>query len=436
MSGLPPSQPAAATAVRTRAQLRTEAVAAQAAAVAAATASAAAAAQAAVAPAAVLAGAGGAAPDATALIAQLMTQQLQLARAQQAQQLALQTQQASANAEAALAAAEALAQQRRAGAGQAPSFHGTRGGDDLAVNTWLSALELWFGVAHIDASLDAERIEVAAAALRGPAQQWWIATSASDAAAVAAGAPNTASTIGRWAEVVALLRKHYLPQDPARWAMQQIDVLTSGSNTNVLEYTNRFRQLDLIIGQQNEGARVHAYERGLPESYRIKSAESKHATLDAATDAMLARWNAKGVARAHSSSSRHSGAAVKLSHTQAADDSDAENEEREQHSTGTASATSSNSTLVKLLEAMQAQISAMQMQSGKNYGNEEGFSRRGNGGRRDRNQREGASGRPARSRTPGVSEELAKQRLQARVCIKCAEAGHYARDCTNELKTN
>ena len=44
--------------------------------------------------------------------------------------------------------------------------------------------------------------------------------------------------------------------------------------------------------------------------------------------------------------------------------------------------------------------------------------------------------RSARSKTPGVSEELARQRLQARVCIKCAEPGHYARDCTNALKTN
>jgi hypothetical protein len=367
-----------------------------------------------------------------------MTQQLQMARAQQAQQLALQMQQASANAEAALAAAEALAQQRRAGAGQVPSFHGARGGDDLAVNTWLSALELWFSVAHIDATLDAERIEVAAAALRGPAQQWWTATSASDAAAVAAGNGAVASAIGQWTAVVALLRKHYLPQDPTRWAMQQIDVLTSGTNTNVLEYTNRFRQLDVMIGQQNEGARIYAYERGLPESYRIKSVVSKHATLDAATDAMLSHWNAKGAARAHthSSSSRHGGAPAKLSHTQAAGDSDAEDEEREQHATGTASATSSNSLYERKLEALQAQISAMQTQSGKNYGNEEGFSRGGNGGRRNRNQREGASGRPARSKTPGVSEELAKQRLQARVCIKCAEAGHYARDCTNELKTN
>jgi hypothetical protein len=361
----------------------------------------------------------------------------QLMRQQHLQAVAMQTQQASANAEAALAAADALAQQRRAGAGPAPLFHGARSGDDLAVNTWLSALELWFAVAHIDATADAERIEVAMAALRGTAQQWWTTTSANDAAAVAAGA---ASTIGRWTEVVALLRKHYLPQDPERWAMQQIDALTHGTNANVLEYTNRFRQLDLMItGQQNEGARVHAYERGLPESYRVKSAESRHATLDAATDAMLSRWNAKSAARTQPTNGGMSHrSAAKLSHTQTddgSDMSDAEEQGRNGSSTSaTSSSTAPSSALEKKLDAMQAQLSAMQMQ--QSNGRREGSSRGGRGGRWERNQREGASSRPTRSRTPGVSEELAKQRLQARVCIKCAEPGHYARDCPNELKSN
>ena len=56
-------------------------------------------------------------------------------------------------------------------------------------------------------------------------------------------------------------------------------------------------------------------------------------------------------------------------------------------------------------------------------------------GRGRERQQEGVA-RPARDKTPGVSDELAKQRLQARVCIKCGEPGHYARDCTNAVKTN
>jgi hypothetical protein len=365
-------------------------------------------------------GGGAAAPDTTALLMQLLRQQH------------LQSVLMNANAE--LAAADSLAQQRRAGAGPPPLFHGVRGGDELAVNTWLDALESWFALAHVDVDADAERIEVAAASLRGAAQQWWAAMRASDAAVVAAG---SATTIDRWASVVALLRKHYLPQDPARWAMQQLETLKGGSNADVQAYTNRFLQLDLmIIGQQNEMARVFAYEQGLPESYRVKSAEKQHATLAAAVASSLALWNAKSVARAQSHGGSRHGGAARLNHTlteDAGEDSDeAEAGHVAQRSTSVASS-STSSALEKKLDAMQAQISAMQMQGNKSYGRAEGSSH-GYGGRRDR-QREGASSR-TRSKTPGVSDELAKQRLQAGVCIKCAEPGHYARDCKNAVKTN
>ena len=94
-----------------------------------------------------------------------------------------------------------------------------------------------------------------------------------------------------------------------------------------------------------------------------------------------------------------------------------------------AGAGSSSSAVAKLEQKLDAFISAMQMQSGGN-----GKGRGGHGRGRER-QQEGAP-RAARSKTPGVSEELARQRLQARVCIKCAEPGHYARDCTNAVKTN
>ena len=196
----------------TRAQLRT----------AARSAAAAAAAQQ---PAAPLAGANGGgaviSPDPTAILVQLLQQQH------------LQAMLANANAE--LAAAEALAQQRRASAGPVPTFDGVRANDELAVLSWLEAMESWFALAHVDVDADAERIEIAMASLRGSAQQWWAATRAADAATVSAGGTTA---IDRWATIVAALRKHYLPQDPARWAIQQIAVLTSGHNADVQAYTN------------------------------------------------------------------------------------------------------------------------------------------------------------------------------------------------------
>ena len=358
--------------------------------------------------------------DTTALLVQLLQQQ--------------HFQAVLTNANAELAAAEALAQQRRAGAGPAPTFHGAMPDDELAVNTWLDALESWFALAHVDIDADAERIEVAVAALRGPVQKWWASTRAADAAAVAAGGTTT---IDKWTNIVALFRKSYLPQDPARWAIQQLTVLTSGNNTDVQAYTNRFLQLDLMItGPRNELERLMTYEQGLPESYRVRSAEKQHATLAAAIASSLALWNAKGVARAQSQSHsgpRHGGTA-RLHHTHV-DESDEDTgtgatSPSQGHASASA-ASSSSSAVTKLEQKLDAFISAMQMQFGKSNTRSGGAGR----GRGRERQQEGVS-RPARSKTPGVSDELAKQRLQAGVCIKCAQPGHYARDCKNEVKTN
>ena len=394
-----------APASRTRAQLRT---AAQNAASAAAAGT-----QLPAASAATSSNGAAAALDTTAILVQLLQQQH------------LQAVLTNANAE--LAAAEALAQQRRASAGPPPTFDGTRTSDELAVSTWLDAMESWFALAHVDIDADAERIEIAVASLRGSAQQWWAATRAADAAIVAAGG---STAIDKWSSLVAALRKHYLPQDPARWAIQQLAALTSGHNADVQAYTNRFLQLDLMVtGPRNELERLMTYEQGLPESYRVKSAEKQHATLAAAIASSLAAWNAKSVARAQShGGSRHSGA-TKLHHTQTEESDD---EAESMRSVAPAGASSSSSAVAKLEQKLDAFISAMQIQSGgKGRGRGSGA---GHGRGRAR-QQEGAP-RAARSKTPGVSEELAKQRLQARVCIKCAEPGHYARDCTNAVKTN
>lgn len=413
--GLPNSKPAARL---TRTQLQAAANAAAAAAAAAV--------QNAVLPQA--AGGGAGAPDATALLVQLLQQQ-------QLQAVALQAQQALAHANAELAAADALAQQRRAGAGAPPLFSGVRGGDELAINTWLDALESWFNVAHVDSGADEERIEIAAASMRGAAQQWWTATRANDTAAVAAGG---ASTISTWAGVVAQLRKAYLPQDPARWAMQQLRTLEHGANADVQAYTNRFLQLDMLLaGKRQELDRVCSYEQGLPESYRVKSAEKQHATLTAAVEAALALWNAKAVARtqSHSSGTRHGAAAARLSHTQTDEASDDEREKPPESdpSSSSAAASSSHSATSRLEQKMDALISAMQMQYGRG-GGRGGRSRGGRSGQRE-GERSNSPGRGG-ARTAGVSDELARQRMQARVCIKCAEPGHYARDCPNALKTN
>jgi hypothetical protein len=397
---------ASAPAPRTRAQLRTAAQNAAAAAAAPAQLQAAA-----------PSGGQPAAPDTTALLVQLLQQQH------------LQAVLTNANAE--LAAAEALAQQRRASAGPPPTFNGARTNDELAVSTWLDAMESWFTLAHVDSDADAERIEIAMASLRDSAQQWWAATRAADAAIVNAGGPTGIAT---WPGIVAALRKHYLPQDPARWAIQQLVALTNSRSADVQAYTSRFLQLDLmIVGQRNELERLMAYEQGLPESYRVKSAEKQHTTLAAAIASSLALWNARSVARAQSHGGSRPGGAARVSSTQIADSDDDEDASDSGQARPAASAASSSSAVARLEQKLDAFISAMQMQVQGGSSNGRG---RGAGRGRGREQRREGAPNPARAKTPGVSEELARQRYHARVCIKCAQPGHYARDCKNELKTN
>ena len=152
------------------------------------------------------AGPSGGAPDAISILTQLWQKQ-------QLQTDAAQAQQALYIANAELARLDSLAQQRQSGAGPTPTFHGTKSSDELAVNTWLEAMESWFTRAHVDVDADAERIEIAAASFRDSAQQWWSATRATDAVVVSGGG---LSTITQWTDVTSLLRKQYLPQDPAR----------------------------------------------------------------------------------------------------------------------------------------------------------------------------------------------------------------------------
>jgi hypothetical protein len=369
--------------------------------------------------------------DVGQLIAQLLAQHsAQAAAALQQQSLqaaaALAQQEAArlgaeaARAELAVQAAEALAQQRRAGAGPAPVFHGQA--RDIAVHQWLIALERWFETAHIAPTADAERIEVAAAALRGPAQTWWAAALAADAAAVALGTNPALST---WAAFTATARKHFLPQAPERWAMQQLEALIAAGIKDVTVYTNRFVELDMLTAA-DQLSRVMAYQRGLPEFYRGKCAERQHTTLAAAMESTLALWNARAAAQGSRPAARVSNA-----------------EDEEEHEQADAPASSSGSAVdlrFKKLEDGIAALTAMFLHDGSGRGRG-GRSRGGRGGGRGgQSGREGQRGRSpspgagGRARTPGVSDEVATQRLADHLCIKCAEPGHFARDCTNALK--
>jgi hypothetical protein len=211
-----------------------------------------------------------------------------------------------------------------------------------------------------------------------------------------------------------------LPQAPELWAIQQLETLTSSGLKDVALYTNQFVALDMLVSAQATGElmRVVSYQRGLPEFYRVKAAEKQHVTLAAAMEATLALWNAKSAAHA-----QNTRPAARLNNTQ-------DEEGQAEEPAPSAGSSSGSSRVDRLEQRMDALLSAMQSRGGDAGGSSRGGRARGGRGRDQ--QREGA--RPPRARTPEVSEAQAKERLAARVCIKCAKLGHFARECPNPVR--
>jgi hypothetical protein len=329
-------------------------------------------------------------------------------------------------------AAAALAQQRRVAAGSPPTFSGkqVRG---IEVHSWLAAMERWFEAAHMTgAACDAERVVVAASALRDMAQLWWNAQcqGAAAAAAAAAQVPTT------WVAFRAAITKQYQPQAPERWAMQQLRELASKDNRDVAVYTARVLELYQLLPNESELSRVMRYEEGLPGEYRVKCAEKQHATLQAATEATLALWNAKlaagGVSRG----------AAQLRH------SEVEGDEGAPHSSVATGREGTRAPVrgvaphhVAQVQFDPAQMFAMMMDwhtrqagTGTEKKTDATTTRRDKTAKtqsRGRSQsREGEGRRPRSPGAPRLSDAVYRARQKAAACFNCGGEGHRAFECT------
>lgn len=378
-------------------------------------------------------GALGAAGDVGPVMAALQT----LLRQQAAQAAATLAQQELARVAAELAAVEAqatataaLAQQRRAGAGQPPTFRGqTR---SIEVHTWLNSLERWFDNAHIAA--DDERIEAAVAALRDTAQAWWTARLAVGGAAI----PTT------WVAFKAECSAHFLPQAPERWALQKLSELTQSRTANVAEYTNRFTELYTLLpltpgDRIGELQRVAQYEQGLPEKFRLECAKKQHPTLAQATDATLAYWNAACAASGGPTgvSTRATTSLVHMEDDSMVDVHAAPTNAPGGATTSTQSGAPNTTSIESRMAAIERLCTALAERAPTREG---GGSRNRRGGRangtpRGRSQqREGVRSRSRSPHIPGLSKELVAERITKGVCIRCGEDGHFKDECTNQPK--
>lgn len=346
---------------------------------------------------------GAGAPDAATMALQALTAAL---AQQHLDSLAIRAEAAASRAAQEAASELALAQQCRAAAGPAPLFVGKP--NDIEAHRWLIALERWFGSARVHANDDSSRITNAVASMRDSAQAWW-------AGEMASGRANAITT---WAQFATAIKAHFLPMDTERWAMQQRERLSSAAIKDVAAYTARYAELDMLLPNEAELSRVMAYERGLPERYRVKCAERRFATLAEATTAMLAAWNARENAR---------GAHAALGNTEVAEPSAGAAASSPSFSAPSPAAPDP----ISDLRAQVAQLTAMMSERFQPSGR--GPGRGGRAGGRSQ-QREGAPG--VRSRTPGLSDELVRARIRAGQCIKCGQEGHFKAECANEAKLN
>jgi hypothetical protein len=313
-----------------------------------------------------------------------------------------------------------LVQQYRAAAGPPPTFSGKQA-RGIEVHTWLGAMERYFEAAHmVGEEYDAERVVVAAAALRDMAQLWWTALRAPGGV----GAPTT------WAAFRAAVAKQYQPQAPERWAMQQLDALTGGNNADVALYTTRVLELFQLLPNMDELSRVMTYERGLPETFRAKCAEKQHATLQAATEAMLALWNAKLAAGAPARSGRVAAAALSHTEDDGAAASEPGNRSEGQFVAAAAAGPAQYGSQQDLAAAVVAAMTAWEERKAKVGA--DGVGGRPNRRSKTRDFRREGERRPRSSSAPRLPDDVYEARREAGLCYKCGQEGHRAARCKNK----
>lgn len=285
-----------------------------------------------------------------------------------------------------------LALSRRAAAQPPPFFRGKIG---LETNRWLQEVALY----HEDAGLvtDAEKLQVTARYLQGPAQIFWEANRQ-----LTAADPLKITT---WAQLSAALRKRFEPTDVAQWARYQLDALVGKGMLNLAAYNDQFQDLMAVIPAMDERDRVHNYLKGLPAYLRgaLMAKSNEWLTLQQNLEAAVRLEASRSLGTGSSTSTPFAGGFRGGNNRQRPAGISMMEEEQE-------SAALQQQSTAELLQAMQAQLNAMQS-SGRG--------------------RDSKSAWPAPARIPGLSFDLINARKARGLCIKCGKSGHMKWECTN-----
>lgn len=318
-----------------------------------------------------------------------------------------------------------LAMTQRAQAGSPPTFTGHTG-TGLEARKWLTGMQRWFDRAGVAA--DGERLLVIGTQLTGPAQVWWTGELTK-----ALADPTRVST---WTQFEAACAARFQPVDASSVLRAQLATLTRKSGLSVSSYTERFLELVAGLPTMSEDDRVFQYKQGLAPAVHALLAPLVLPTLREVTEAALrtdalrtaAQGNTSGVASGttSNSSSNHSGAgrfsrfAARLA-------------QMESGEPGTDTQHALMADLADSFAEMEARLNATG--TGSHHGRG-GRSHRGGG--RGGPSAPGGNGSTTRSQslhpepTPGLPGDMAQERMQLRLCIRCGRSGHIKRECTHD----
>lgn len=332
---------------------------------------------------------------------------------EQSEQLAL-LRDASVNPLAAAAAAAAVSTakvvesqsrfaRREPRAVDLPEYDGSSG---VKLEAWLQKLVQVTRLYELNAR---ETVLFATSRLQGAALQWWLALSVAQQ-----------HELGAYDQLAAALRARFQPITTSELARTQLDALRQGTR-HINDYVAEFQHIAAQIGGElGEAEAKHAFLRGLRTDIANQLRVTGVASLQ---EAVAAAARVGGVtATSHGTSFR--GSAVSGVHHMQLDEDDTPLDTRIERA------------VINALQAQQGQhganagfIAGSQVHPQRNSlvgAGRSGSNRRGRGGRF------GGATRPLPV-IPGVSSDEVRRRWDARVCVRCGEAGHRGLECGNAI---